>query len=204
MGLSEAAARKAVAALRGQGTPVFALPQKKLVGLPPVLELRHVQVFPEGLHFEAPEGAVLAPWDEIIFFDSARVRTEKRVRVTKVKPVTISYRGARSSFGLTRETRRELGWRELLDVVCYQPWLHLRIDKDDFRYAETGLPVHPTREANFQALVVTFKARATKAVAGPGIDLLFDGRPRTRSRASSMKAYENQIAWQAQLLFRDA
>lgn len=202
VGLSEPLALEALKKLRGQGTRVFALPHSKLVGLPPAVELRHGKVLPDGFLFEAAHRRILAPWNEIVWFDSARVKTEKRVKVTEIKTPTVSYRGARSSFGVTRKSRSQLEWEEFFEALCGKPWVRFRVDKARFGYAQTGLPVHPTRENNFLALVVTFKTRCTNAVEGPGIGPLFDGRPETRRSALSMRAYENYLLWQVQLLFR--
>ena len=104
----------------------------------------------------------------------------------------------------TQETRKETAsaWREVLDLVCYDPWIHLRIDRETFRYAVADMPLHPTNHLNFAALAVMIKACATKAKCGPGISLLLDGQPTTRSKAASLEAHENEVLWRLQLLWR--
>ena len=135
-------------------------------------------------------------------FDSVRVKTEENVNVTEMKAPRIGYRGERASVGFERKTRRKLVWHEIFDVVCHDPWIHFRINKDSFTYAAAGLPVHPTREHNFLALVVTFKTRCANATEDPGIQFLFDGKPETRRQTPNLIAHHNHILWQIQLHFR--
>jgi len=205
-GLSGDSARTAIAELKNAGMGVFAVRESDMVILPKVTEVRQAQVSEDGFRIISRGDSALCTWDEIIFFDSAKVRYEKKVKRLETEMPKIVHYGrygaARSSYRVTRKTHRESDWHEYLDAVCYEPWTHLRILKKDFKYAATGLPMHPTRETNFQALVVTFKVRCTKAREGPGIEHVFDGRPDIRARFAGIEAYENHILWQVQLLYR--
>ena len=93
----------------------------------------------------------------------------------------------------------ETGWKELLDVVCYEPWVRLQIERDNFRYAESGLLYHGSKAKRFLALVVAFNARCDTGAAGPGIRLLFDGKPETRQRMPNERIYENLFQWRLTL-----
>jgi len=205
-GLSGDAAQTAIAEFKRAGMRVFAVRDSDMVILPRVTQVRQAQVREGGFRIISRRGAALCPWNEIIFFDSARVRYEKKVKRLETEPPRVMYYGrhgaAMSSYRVVRKTHRESDWHEYLDAVCYEPWTHFRILKEDFKYAATGLPMHPTREANFQALVVTFKVRCAKAREGPGIEHVFDGRPDIRARFPGIEAYENHILWQVQLLYR--
>jgi hypothetical protein len=202
VGLDRAAAQSAVNQLTAAGMPVFAMPQSKIISPPPVVDLLKGEVRPDGFAIDGVEGAMVLPWDQIILIDSMRVKGEKQVKVMETEEPRMTARGGRTSYRVTRKTRREMVWQEFFDAVCYDPWVHVRVNRDTFRFAATGLPVHPTREQNFQAFVVVFKARCTNALEGPGMALLFDGKPETRGQVASLKAYDNHILWEVQLRFR--
>jgi hypothetical protein len=97
----------------------------------------------------------------------------------------------------------ETSWQEHLDVVCCEPWTHLRIEKERFRYADSGLPKHATVLKGFLALAITFKTRCSSAAEGPGVGLLFGGRPQLRQRVQNMKTYENLLQWRLTLRFHE-
>ena len=201
-GLTETAAKKAATQLDGHGMRVFILPHSKFVTPPSVVELRRGKVMGEGFAFKAGTQNIYAPWNQIILIDSARVQVQKTVKVNEIKMPKMTARGGRTSYGVTRKSRTQVGWREFLEVLCYKPWVRVRIHKDDFSFAQTGLPVHPTRESNFFALAVTFKTRCPNAVEGPGMAPLFDGKPETRRSEMSMKSFNNHFLWLVQLRFR--
>ena len=200
--LSATLAQSAIEQLRAQGIPTFLLPTNKLITPPFVVELRRGKVMGEGFAFKTGTQNIYAPWDQIILIDSARVQVQKTVKVNEIKLPELSARGGRTAYGVTRKSRTQVGWREFLELLCYKPWIRFRIHKDDFSFAQTGLPVHPTRESNFFALAVTFKTRCPNAVEGPGMAPLFDGKPETRRSEMSMKSYNNHFLWQVQLRFR--
>ena len=200
--IGKADAHKALALLRARGTEAFLVPTSKLITPPSLVELRHGKITGDGFAFAVKERHILAPWEQIILIDSARVLMEEQVKVSEVQvPETVG-RDGRTSYRVTRKTRTRSTWREFLDVLCYKPWVHFRIRKESFGFAGTGLPVHPTRDENFLALAVIFKTRCQNAVEGPGIEPLFDAKPETRRSFSNMKACDNHFLWQVQLRFR--
>jgi hypothetical protein len=206
-GLSEPQAQRAAEALTRSGLSVMVLPDQEVVTPPPLVEVREAKVLPEGLRVEVPRPPVLVPWEEVVFLDAAQVRTVKKVTGLDSVP-----RLAADGFAddgedsgppyLMARTRMQVSWQDLLDVVSYEPWLHLQIDRERFRFGRSGLPLHPTSAKNFLALVIAVKTRATKAAEGPGVGLLFDGKPDTRQQFQSMKAFENVLQWQLTRVFR--
>ena len=200
--LDRECAQKVLAGLHAQGMTCFGLPQKKLVALPETLPTRELTVAGEAFRVPGPSGALVVSWSEVLCYDVVRIRSSKRERV-----VSMGQREHYGRYGATRAHmsptyRERLEWIEYLDVICYEPWTHLRINKSDFRYPRSGLPMHPTRERNFLGLAVTFQTRAEKAFAGGGINDLFDGKPETRQSLRSEKAHENHIMWLLQMAFR--
>jgi len=229
-GLDESHARKLVAALRGHGVPAFSMRESEMAIPPPVQEIRDGRIADEGFLMEADSGPVMAPWREMLLMDCSRVRYEvvKRKRRYRTSPD----RGGSSESLLPRwlrgtrdpalapfrdvagvdpmaigahgkpQTEARSAWKEVFDVVCYDPWIHFRMEADAFRYVNANMPVHPTSHLNFTALVVIFNARTEKAVAGPGVAMLLDGNPATRLKSSSLDAFENHVLWRLQLIWR--
>ena len=223
-GLAANDARRLALALGNHRIAVFTMAESEMALPPEVVEIRDGQFREDGFLVKSEEGVQLAPWGEILLLDCSRVRydvTHKRVDpsvrsdgdasiipnwlrkdnapflqdVTGLDPATI---------GAQRRMRTETrsAWQEVFDAICYDPWMHFRIDADTFRYVNANMPVHATSHLNFTALVVIFKSHATRAEAGPGVRLLLDGNPRTRLRSSSLEAFENHLLWQLQILWR--
>lgn len=214
--LSESEARAFVLALRERGVGAFAMAESKMAFPPNAEEVRDGRIEEEGFRFRTSRGVQLAPWSEIIYIDTARVRhqVERERKTFQTRPswlkdhhaVGLGHGGmfVHTSDSPGRQPQKETvsAWKEVFDIVCYDPWEHLRIDRDSFRYAAAGMPLHPTNHLNFTALIVMVKARADKAECGPGVGLMLDGKPNTRATESSVEAYENNLLWRLQLLWR--
>ena len=204
-------------ALEQRGIRAFALAEEDMAILPPPVPVSQGVVEDEGFYFKAPQGNLMAPWGEILLMDCARVRYQiirrsppstpwqqglrNLTRDAFAGPIRFPLRGEASASG-PPAPQASPAWMEVFDVVCYDPWVHFRIDMDKFHYARSGVPVHSTQHLSFTALVVVFRARAQNASLGPGIAHLLDGDPRTRSRADGLAAYENGLLWRLQLLWR--
>lgn len=218
-GLGQGQAEAFVRALGNQGIAAFVLPESKMAIPPKAEEIREGRVEEEGFRFQSAKGPLLAPWGEILLMDCSMVRFEVERKVQEFRTRPEGMANYRVSFGNVRVGRRQIvripeaspnqprketvsAWREVLDLICYDPWTHMRIDREKFRYHSAGMPVHPTNHLNFSALAVMLKVRAEKAQCGPGMALLLDGKPATRSKASSLAAYENELLWRLQLLWR--
>lgn len=198
-GLAEPVAREAAAALKHVGIGVRVFANRDVVAPPSLVEVRRGEVLPEGFKFKSGGEFELARWDEIVYFDAVAVQlTEKVVEVSREMVSTdegVSYANVPCQ-------RLKASWDEFLDVICYQPWVHLRIHRDRFRYAEAGIPSHNSTAKRFLALVVQFKTRCDAAGEGPGVKLLFDGKSETRQRVPSMKMYDSLLIWRLTLRFR--
>ena len=203
-GLTESQAGTAIMGLRQRGVPVFAVRQSQMAVLTEPVVVHEGKVRPEGFRFHGPSGNALARWSQIVFIDCARVRCEEmKERSEVVREVNPGPRGSMNVSWRTKRSKHQgSAWKELFDAVCCRPWAQLRFDSTSFRFADTGLPVHPSRHDNYAALVVVFKARCERAISGPGVERLLDGDPNTNLRTSSLRAYENHIRWQLQLLRR--
>jgi hypothetical protein len=199
-GLSRHVASQAAHALEQAGVGVRVLPQSDVVIPPPMVEVRRGKVLPQGFQFEDSRAPRLAPWKEIVYFDAVQIQTAKNVIAYDREWDTSGEEGV--TFRDVAYLRLETGWQELLDVVCYEPWVHLRIDKNDFRYSETGLPLHANAMKNFLALLIAFKTRCDALAEGPGVRLLFDGRTETRQRMPNLNTYENLFQCRLTLRFR--
>jgi len=199
-GLSEYKAAMAVDALNQAGCSVFALPESDVVVPPPVREIRRGKVIEEGFLFEEADSMRLAPWSEIVYFDAVQVQTAKNVVAHDREWDTSGEEGVQ--FRDVAYLKLETGWQELLEVVCYEPWVHLRIDKTTFRFNEANLPRYPTATKSYLALAIAFKTRCAAAGEGPGVELLFDGSSKTRQRLPNMKMHENLLLWRLTLRFR--
>ena len=171
--LPESVASQAARVLEQAGVGVWLLPQSDVVIPPPMVEIRRGKVLPEGFQFKDAHATVLVPWEQVVYFDAVQIQTAKNVITHDREPVG-GNDGVR--WHDTVQQKLETGWQEFLDVVCHEPWVHLRIDKDQFRYPESGLPRHSNAMKNFLGLVIAFKTRCANATEGPGIGLLFDGR----------------------------
>ncbi len=199
-GLAEGEARNAVMALTRAGIDAFALADSDFVSLPEAVELQEAAILPEGFTVDPSGKARLIEWQQVILLDTARVMEEKRVLRNEIETYTSPKGG--SYRRTVQKKRTEYTPRNLLDVVCWRPWTRFRIFKKSFRFGACGLPKQPTGEAAFQALVIAFQTRGPNAVAGPGVDLLFDGRPETRQTSKSLDAFETLLLWQLQLRLR--
>ena len=221
-------ARRLELALRNRRIAVFTMTESEMAVPPEVLEIRDGRIQEDGFHIESEEGAQLAPWREILLIDCSRVRYDvihKRVDPSvrhdgDVSLVPAWLRNRNNSLspadplagmdpgdiGAQRRIKTETrsAWREVLDVICYDPWLHIRIDADTFRYVNANMPLHPTSHLNFTALTVILKSHSPRAETGPGVALLLDGDPKTRLRSGSLEAFENHLLWRLQLLWRKA
>lgn len=204
-------------ALGQQGIGTFVLPESKMAFPPDAEDIREGRVEEEGFRFQSEKGPMLVPWGEILLMDCAMVRfdVERKVKEFRTRPEWLrDYSGGlgmrfgRGAFLVRHndpeQPRKETvsAWREVLDLICYDPWAHVRIDRENFNYRSAGMPLHPTNHLNFSALAVMIKARAEKAECGPGMSLLLDGQPATRAKAPSLAAYENDLLWRLQLLWR--
>jgi hypothetical protein len=208
-GLRKTDAERIVQELRDMNMPVFSMRDADLVTPPAAIDLKAGKVRGDGFAFDGPEGAMTAAWDKIIVIEAGQIKKSKQVtKIESKRPARYTSMAgggminASGGGGVVRRTHTEMEYTDLFDIICYEPWLHLRINKATFQFAQTGLPRHPTREANFTGFVVVFKARCTNAISGEGVELLFDGKPATRSRTASKEAFENHLLWLTQLRFR--
>jgi hypothetical protein len=191
-GLSADEAREAAGALDEIGVPTWVLPESKIVVPPRPVAIRHGKVEPEGFVFVDAHESKMAAWRNICYFDIVQILAAKNKIVVD--------REIRDSSGRQispREVRQkvETKWQEFLDVVCFDPAVHLRIDRSDFRYTDSGLPTHADPAKNYLGLVIAFKTRCESAVEGPGVELLFDGKPDTHQRVANPRIYENLLQW---------
>lgn len=203
-GLTRAQAEQAAVLLRQSGIGVFVMAESQMAIPPEPIEIREGKLAADGFAATTSAGPLTAPWNQIILLDCARVKHEEFVQTQEIQ-MTANYDARHvGTFEPPVRTRQELrsSWKEFLDVICYEPWLHLRIDRNEFRYHATGLPVRAVSYENFSTLLRAFKTRATNAALGPGVALLLDGDPRTRLASSSLKAHENHILWRLQLIWR--
>jgi len=202
--LTEKQVGLAAMALQQDGARFFIVRQDALVTPPNPVTVEQGRVLKRGYRFATPSGEAAAPWDQILFMDCSRVRFQEMKEHTELKrDIVVGPRGGVAThWRQERKKRPQSAWREVLDIICYRPWLRLRLDSSSYRFATDGLPVHPSRHENFAARVVVFKSRSAKASVGPGVEALLDGNPVTNLRSQSMAAYENHIRWQLQLLYR--
>ncbi len=198
--VAHAVALHAAADLRRDGVPVLIVPQADVVEAPPLIEVRRAQVTAEGFLFHHRGAATLAPWEEIVYFDAVQVQTSETTVAADRQMVEAGEGGV--AWRDVARLKLETAWRELIDVVCYEPWVRLQIDKETFRFGAAGLARHPSRAKSFLALAIAFKTRCDPASEGPGMQLLFDGNPQTRQRVGSMRAYESLLRWRLTLRFR--
>ena len=204
-GLTQQQAQKAAGLLRQGGIGVFVMAQSQMALPPPPIEICDGKLGEDGFSFIGPEGPITAPWGQIIFLDCARVGYDEYVKEQQIQMTAYYSRADADAYDppvVSREVRRSK-WKEFLDVVCYDPWVHFRIDRHSFRYAKTGLPLQSASHENFTQLIRAFKARAESAATGPGIRLLLDGDPRTRLSTAGLEAHDNYIQWRLQLLWRE-
>jgi hypothetical protein len=210
-GLRRRRAERIARELSDMGMPAFALREADFVIPPPATTLTSGQVKGTGFACVGPEGPTVLPWEQIILIEVGQIRKSKTITTKERIPYGrrvyyggIGGVGMARSYGSAYEKRTRTKWQtvDLFDIVCYDPWLHVRLNKATFKFAATGLPRHPTREANLAGMAAVFKMRCSNAVAGEGVELLFDGDPGTRGQLASEEAFENHMLWLTQLRFR--
>jgi hypothetical protein len=200
-GVPEPVAAEAVASLRHTGIEAVSVPDSEVVHRPATIEVKRGRVLDDGFQFRHRGQDRIAPWGEIVFFDAASVQLTEQVVESEREPIRTD---DRPTYRDVAYQRVKASWEEFLDVVCYEPWVHLRIAKDSFHYAQAGIPAYASSTKSFLALVIAFKTRCDPAGEGPGVGLLFDGKARTRQRVPSMRMYDNLLMWRLTLRFREA
>ena len=204
--LSAQVAPQLAKALEEAQTQIWLIPQSELVTPPPRIRVQKSTVLPEGFQIKVRQETTLLPWQEITYFDAIQIPTTSK-EVVRDRTVGSSF------VDLANDPEEDgAGWSdivvvdkiqtagpELLEFVCREPWLHVQIDKETFQYRNSGLAQHPTAAKNFLALAIMFKTRCDPAGEGPGIGFLFDGKPNTRQRVLSLRAYENLLQWRLTL-----
>ena len=202
--LSEEEAGRIAAGLQQAGVLFFIVKQNSLVDPPPVVEIREGRFTDEGYAFESRPQQVLAPWDRILLLECARVRYEvSKVRTELDVSFDTDGEGNTLRNWQGRQKRvQEPAWKVLLEVICEDPWVRVRIDGSSYRFGKDGLPVHLNRHDNLLARAVVLRTRSERAAAGPGLEALLGGRPDAQVKLNGMECYENHIRWQLQMIYR--
>ncbi|HRU04162.1 MAG TPA: hypothetical protein P5137_00135 [Candidatus Brocadiia bacterium] len=183
-----------VHALAGHRIPAFVVAQDEMAVPPPPFLASEAQLTEEGFLCRSGQQKALAPWDEVILFECARVRAASRGPLDLLR---------RNRAAAPRGTAgdQEATSHDLLDIVCYQPWLHVRVDSETFQFASLGLPPQPARRQSFANLVRVIRGRCPEATAGPGA-LLILGRGEGALTLPTIEACDNNLLWRLQLLWR--
>jgi len=190
-------AQALASALTSQRIPAFAMPQDDMAIPPPPLMATEAVPSDEGLLCRSGQQAELVPWEEVVLFDCARVRA------ASLSPLDLLRgRGRAAPAGQPAE-EPESSSRDLLDIICYEPWLHVRIDAETFQFASLGAQPQSARRLGFASLVRLVRGHCQDATAGPGALLILGRRAGGALSLPSLAACDNHLLWRLQLLWRE-
>ncbi|MBA2117504.1 hypothetical protein [Bremerella alba] len=184
------AARDMAKALILDGMPCRVVHDDHLVRIPspPREAVRGMEFSDEQLVFRSVEWEGYLRWDNIRLLDIVQDVAEK------VEFVTIEESDGEShSHRTERKSRFDVS--VFLEIVCSDPVLRMRIDRNQFRYKSTGLKMHTNREMNFRALCIAIHMRSPDALIGPGFAWLSKGNNTHHQNGNTLKKFENFATW---------
>lgn len=195
-GLSEKNALDAAAALVRAEITVQVVAEADLVEVPapPRYPLKSAILEKDAFVVDVPRWTGRIPWDKFFMLDivpefvgkttakeldphASNLYAEINTDTTRVKP------SARTSLTV------------YLEILCLDPLIRMRIDRNAFAFRKAGIPVVPSREANFRTLVESLQQRCVDAVVGPGLLQLIKGANSTKETTYDRARFENLATW---------
>ncbi|MCC9606611.1 hypothetical protein LOC68_16995 [Blastopirellula sp. JC732] len=194
--LTEKDALDAAAALGRADIPVQVVAESDMVEVPapPRYPLKSAVLADDAFVVDVPRWTGRIPWDKFFLIDivpefvrktgsmqldphESQLLAEANTDQTRIQPA------ARTSLTV------------YLELLCRDPLIRMRIDRNAFAFRKAGIPVVPSRETNFRTLVETLQERCVNAVIGPGMRQLLKGMNSTKESNYDRARFENLAAW---------
>ncbi len=184
------AARETAKALISAGMPCCVVHEDHLVVVPdmPRSTIRSMAFEQTQLVFRSTEWEGYVPWENIRLLDIVQDVQEK------VEIIAVTESDGESHRKKT-ERKAHFDVSVFLEIVCSNPVLRMRIDRNLFRYKSTGLKMHTNREMNFRALCIALHMRSPNALIGPGFAWLSKGNNTHHQNGHTLKKFENFATW---------
>lgn len=195
--LSEKDALDAAAALSRADIAIQVIAEKDLVQVPapPRYPLKSAILEEDAFLVDVPRWTGRIPWEKFFLLDLVPefIRKTGSTQQDPHESQLFAETNADPAAATTRAARTSI--TVYLEILCRDPLIRMRIDRNAFAFRKAGIPVVPSREANFRTLVETLQRRCTSAVVGPGMMQLLKGMNSTKESNYDRSRFENLAQW---------
>lgn len=195
-GLTEKDALEAAAALVRADITVQVVAENDLVEIPapPRYPLKSAILEKDAFVVDVPRWTGRIPWDKFFLLDIVPEFVGKS-GARKLDPHASQFY-AKTNTDTTRiQPSARTSLTVYLEILCRDPLIRMRIDRNAFAFRKAGIPFVPSREANFRTLVETLQQRCVDAVVGPGLMQLINGANSTKETNYDRSRFENLATW---------
>jgi hypothetical protein len=181
--------------------------ENQIIEPPEVVPAARLEPQPTGFFVLTKRQPLFIKWSELIAIEAYESGQETTQEVTAPEMDVIpgahpdAYRAHRPT--PTRKAMK-VAWHPRAELVCFDPWLVLRIDAETFPFASCGLPVAASRQLSLVTLLKTILERAPHADAHFAIIQAQPGKAMGLPRLLSSFPYTPNLAWRLTRIFRDA
>ncbi|MFI4876275.1 MAG: hypothetical protein ACIALR_13080 [Blastopirellula sp. JB062] len=194
--LSEKSALEAAAALRRSNIFVRVFAEKELVDVPapPRYPLKGAVIEPDAFVVDVPKWTGRIPWDKFFLLDVVP-EFVRQSGTLQLDPHDSELYAESNSTAASITSKPRTSITVYLEILCRDPLLRMRIDRNAFAYRKAGITIVPSREANFRTLVSMIQNRSVSAVIGPGFMQFSKGWNSTRESNYDRTRFENLATW---------
>ncbi|UUO06835.1 hypothetical protein M4951_00640 [Blastopirellula sp. J2-11] len=194
--LSEKEALEAAAALGRADIAVRVVGENKLVEVPapPRYPLKSAILENDAFVVDVPRWTGRIPWEKFFLLDIVPEFVRK-TGTLELDPHDSQLYAETNSSTASLSSRPRTSITIYLEILCRDPLIRMRIDRNAFAYRKAGIPVVPSRETNFRTLAEIIQSRCDNAVIGPGFSQLNQGMNSTKESNYDRARFENLATW---------
>lgn len=180
--------------------------ENQIVDPPEVIPVARLEPQPTGFFVLVKRQPLFIKWSELIAIEAYESGHETTQEVTAPESDVHQHHPDTYRFQHPTPTRKatKVAWQTRAELVCFDPWLTLRIDAETFPFASCGLPVSPSRQLSLVTLLKAILERAPHADTHFSIVQGQPGKMLSLPRLLSNFPYTPNLAWRLTRIFLDA
>ncbi len=180
--------------------------EQQVIDPPEVVPVARLEPQPTGFFVLVKRQPLFIKWSELIAIDAYESGQDKVTEVKAPEADVQPYHryGLQISHPTPTRNAMVVEWHPRAELVCFDPWLTLRIDAETFPFASCGLPVASSRQLSLVTLLKTIQERAPHADTQFAIVQAQPGKAMGLPRLLSTFPFTPNLAWRLTRVFRAA